>query len=143
VSSGAADGGRDRRRYRPRLPFALVEQLRELDPGRMLYARANVGPDRNGPLFLMALELLAGLAAMVPPHAHSHHYFGVSALTAASRKSGRRPRRAGFGGAPLTLRPLLGSLIVTTENGHEVTRMVGRFPPRAPSATAGSGRGEA
>jgi len=37
VSIGAADSaGRERLRYCARLPLALVEQLRELDPERLL-----------------------------------------------------------------------------------------------------------
>ena len=49
----AADrAGRERLlRYCARLPFAL-ERLRELDPERLLYEGAKLGPGGNGPLLL-------------------------------------------------------------------------------------------
>ena len=77
MSIGAADSaGRERLRYCARLPFALVERLRELDPERSLYAGANVGPGGNSPHLLTPLELLDRLAALVPPPRihHSRHF---------------------------------------------------------------------
>jgi hypothetical protein len=60
-------------------PFAL-EWLRELDPERLLYEGAKLGPGGNGPLLLTPLELLDRLAARVPPpRIHRRRYFGVLA----------------------------------------------------------------
>jgi hypothetical protein len=76
----AARAGRERLlRYCARPPFAL-ERLRELDPERLLYEGAKLGPGGNGPLLLTPLELLDRLAALVPPpRIHHRRYFGVLA----------------------------------------------------------------
>ena len=99
MSIGAADSaGRERLRYCARLPFALVERLRELDPERLLYTGAKLGPGGNGPLLLTPLELLDRLAALVPPpRTHRSRYFGVLASTAAHWKFPRRRRMTGAG----------------------------------------------
>jgi len=99
VSIGAADSaGRERLRYCARLPFALVERLRELDPERLLYTGAKLGPGGNGPLLPTNMELLDRLAALVPPpRTHRSRYFGVLASTAAHWKCPRRRRMTGAG----------------------------------------------
>ena len=62
-----------------RPPFAL-ERLRELDPERLLYEGAKLGPCGNGPLLLTPPELLDRLAApLPPPRIHRRRYFGVLA----------------------------------------------------------------
>ena len=83
MSIGAADSaGRERLRYGAPLPFALIERLRELDPERLLYTGAKLGPGGNGPPLLTPLELLDRLAALVPPpRTHRSRYFGVRAST--------------------------------------------------------------
>lgn len=89
--------GRERR-YCARLPFALIERLRELDPERLLYTGAKLGPGGNGPLLLTPLEPLDRLAALVPPpRTHRSRYFGVLASTAAHWKFPRRRRTTGAG----------------------------------------------
>jgi hypothetical protein len=99
VSIGAADSaGRERLRYCVRLPFALVERQRELDPERLLYTDAKLRLGGNGPLFLTPLELLDRLAALVPPpRTHRSRYFGGLASTAAHWKFPRRRRTTGAG----------------------------------------------
>ena len=59
--------GRERLlRYCARPPFAL-ERLRELAPERLAYDHPKPGPGTRGALILTPLELLGGLAALVPP----------------------------------------------------------------------------
>jgi hypothetical protein len=77
----AGDGaGRERLlRYCARPPFAL-DRLRELDPEHLVYDPPKPGPGGSGPQCLTPLELLARLAALVPPpRLHRHRYFGVLA----------------------------------------------------------------
>jgi len=53
-------------RYCARLPFAL-DRLRELDPEHLVYDPPKPGPGGSAPQCLTPLELLARLAALVPP----------------------------------------------------------------------------
>jgi hypothetical protein len=83
----AADrAGRERLlRYCARPPFAL-DRLRELDPEHLVYDPPNPGPGGSAPQCLTPLELLARLAALVPPpRIHRHRYFGVLAPNAPLR----------------------------------------------------------
>jgi hypothetical protein len=83
----AADrAGRERLlRYCARPPFAL-DRLRELDPEHLVYDPPKPGPGGSAPQCLTPLELLARLAALVPPpRLHRHRYFGVLAPNAPLR----------------------------------------------------------
>jgi hypothetical protein len=63
-----------------RPPAVRLERLRELDPERLLYEGAKLGPGGNGPLLLTPLELIDRLATRVPPpRIHRRRYFGVLA----------------------------------------------------------------
>jgi hypothetical protein len=73
----AADrAGRERQsRYCVGPPFAL-DRRRELVPARLLYESTKPGLGGNGPLLLTSLQLLDGLAALVPPQRiHRRCYF--------------------------------------------------------------------
>lgn len=74
----AGRAGRERLlRYCTTPPFAL-ERRRELDPERLLYESAKLGPGGNSPLVLTPLELLDRLAVLVPPpRIHRHRHYGV------------------------------------------------------------------
>ena len=88
--------GRERLlRYCARPPFAL-ERLRQLDAERLLYESTKPGPGGSGPQILTPLELIARLAALVPPpRIHRHRYYGVLAPHSPPAPGGDRPGRAG------------------------------------------------
>ena len=73
--------GLERRlRYGVRPPFAL-ERLQQLDAEHLIYEATKPGPGgRDSPQILTPLQLIARLAALVPPpRVHRHRYFGVLA----------------------------------------------------------------
>jgi hypothetical protein len=63
-----------------------LDRLRELDPEHLVYDPPKPGPGGSAPQCLTPLELLARLAALVPPpRIHRHRYFGVLAPNAPLR----------------------------------------------------------
>lgn len=72
-------------RYCARGPFA-AERLEELDAQRLIYQLPKPGADGRTQLILSPLELIARLAALVPPpRQHRHRYYGVLAPNAPLR----------------------------------------------------------
>jgi hypothetical protein len=72
-------------RYCARPPFA-AERLEELDAHRLIYHLPKPGPDGRTQVILSPLELIARIAALVPPpRLHRHRYFGVLAPNAPLR----------------------------------------------------------
>ena len=72
-------------RYCARPPFA-AERLEEIDVHRLLYRLPKPGPDGRTQLILTPLELIARIAALVPPpRQHRHRYYGVLAPNAPLR----------------------------------------------------------
>jgi Putative transposase len=83
---GADRAGRERLlRYCARPPFAL-EHLHQHDTEHLRYDIAKPRPDGPRALVLTPLELIAKIAALVPPpRSHRHRYYGVLAPNAPLR----------------------------------------------------------
>ena len=74
-------------RYCARPAFAL-ERLREIDAERLVYESVNPGAGGSVSLMLTPLELIEGLAALIPPpRRHRHRYYGVLAPNAPLRSA--------------------------------------------------------
>lgn len=72
-------------RYCARPPFA-VDRLEELDRHRLIYHLTKPNADGRTQLILSPLELIARIAALIPPpRLHSHRYYGVLAPNAPLR----------------------------------------------------------
>jgi hypothetical protein len=72
-------------RYCARPPFAL-ERLEELESKTIVYHLPKPDPDGRTELYLTPFELIARIAALVPPpRVHRHRYFGVLAPNAPLR----------------------------------------------------------
>jgi hypothetical protein len=72
-------------RYCARPVFAL-ERLRQIDPEHLAYESIKPGPGGSVSLLLPPLELIARLAALIPPpRRHRHRYYGVLAPNAPLR----------------------------------------------------------
>jgi hypothetical protein len=66
-------------RYCARPPFA-ADRLEELDRHRLIYHLTKPNADGRTQLILSPLELIARIAALIPPpRLHSHRYYGVFA----------------------------------------------------------------
>jgi hypothetical protein len=66
-------------RYCARPPFAL-ERIEEREPGTIIYHLPKPGDDGRTELCLTPFDLIARIAALVPPpRLHRHRYFGVLA----------------------------------------------------------------
>jgi hypothetical protein len=74
-------------RYCARPPFA-ADRLEELDPHRLIYNLTKPNADGHTQLILSPLELIARIAALIPPpRLHSHRYYGVLAPNAPLRSA--------------------------------------------------------
>lgn len=72
-------------RYCARPPFAL-ERIEEREPGTIIYHLPEHGEDGRTELRLTPFDLIARIAALVPPpRLHRHRYFGVLAPNAPLR----------------------------------------------------------
>jgi len=72
-------------RYCARPAFAL-ERLREVDADHLVYESIKPGPGGGVSVMLTPLELIARLAALIPPpRRHRHRYYGVQAPNAPLR----------------------------------------------------------